>query len=112
MSLEDIEVFNMNTPTELSDLLCGNGSIIEAAYQMRIIDYNIEDDINYDVHTYKNDYLQALKTLEIYLNDIQENTYSAELEAEYRADINTKYRDYILHLIAAQEEEKRAEGLL
>lgn len=112
VSLENIEVFNMNTPTELSDLLCGNGSIIEAAYQMRIIDYNIEDDINYDVHTYKNDYLQALKTLETYLNDIQENTYSAELEAEYRADINTKYRDYILHLITAQEEEKRAEGLL
>ena len=102
----------MNRPGKLQKLKCGNGAIMEVAYQIRIIDYNIEDDKNYNVYFYKNEYQKALETLQNYLNNTSEKDYNAQIENQYRQNIDNCYRLYILELIKAQEEEKKAEGLL
>ena len=112
ISVEDIQMFDMNRPGKLQELKCGNGAIMEVAYQIRIIDYNIEDDKNYNVYFYKNEYQKALETLQNYLNNTSEKDYNAQIENQYRQNIDNCYRLYILELIKAQEEEKKAEGLL
>lgn len=115
VSVEDIRDFFMDTPGKLKSLICGNGCILEAAYQIRIIDYSIEEDNTYQVINYKNQYNAAKNALNDFLTDTSEignvEQFNKKLQ-ELQTTVNSAYRLYILSLIEAQEEEKKSEGLL
>lgn len=113
ISLNDTQVFTMDKPGKLSSLKSGNGTVVEVSYQVRNIDYNIEDDErNYpSLFNAKKDYLETLVDFEEYLND-DTNLGEQSILDNYQKDLNIKYNKYILELIKAQEEEKKAEGLI
>ena len=103
----------MDKPGKLSSLKSGNGTVVEVSYQVRNIDYNIEDDErNYpSLFNAKKDYLETLVDFEEYLND-DTNLGEQSILDNYQKDLNIKYNKYILELIKAQEEEQKAEGLI
>lgn len=126
VSVEDSRDFFMDTPGKLDSLICGNGCIIEASYQIRTIAYLIEDNPDYEVVLNKENYLKAKKELDNYLkedkeivdngvevsnNSISLDDFSKKVE-ELRNTVKRYYRLYILSLIKAQKEEKEAEGLI
>ena len=105
----------MDNPGKPKSLICGNGCTLEVAYQIRIIDYSIEEDNTYKVKGYKEQYLSALESLNSYLKAEDEiadiETFNTEVE-QLRSIVDSTYRSYVLALIEAQKEEKEAEGLL
>ena len=115
VSVEDTRDFFMDNPGKPKSLICGNGCTLEVAYQIRIIDYSIEEDNTYKVKGYKEQYLSALESLNSYLKAEDEvadiETFNTEVE-QLRSIVDSTYRSYVLALIDAQKEEKEAEGLL
>lgn len=111
VSVEDIQNFDMTKPGKFTELKCGNGAIMEVAYQVRTIDYLIEDDPNWGVKEPKAEYLKNVQNLKDLLSNVDEN-YTSIKEVALRNNIKNSYTKYILALIKAQEEEKKAEGLL
>lgn len=114
--------FTMSRPGKLTSLSSGNGAIIEVAYQVRTIDYSIEDDDNWNVKLKKNNYLDLYTNLDNLLSENNLKTINWEDETEvnnlykqeqaYRIAIKKAYNDYICTLIDDQEAERVAEGLL
>lgn len=116
VSVEDTENFDMKRPQSFETLKSGNGVVVEISYQIRTIDYNIENNPQWDVLSYKKAYQSACQELNDILSDTfmptdMEN-YHYDTEQLLREKVNKTYTDYILALVEAQEEEKKAEGLL
>lgn len=109
ISVEDTRDFEFNNPGEISSLSCGNGVTVNVAYQIRNIEYSIEETNYYvDLPTYKSQYNLAL---EEYQKALQNNaSYTQEQLNSLMSKIKNTYRTYILKLIEAQELEKEAEG--
>ena len=92
-----MKFIEMNNVGKLQALQSSNGLITEVGYQIRIIDYSIEDDFRYNTFDKKVEYEEAILNLEKYLKNASKN-YSAEQEQIYRDDIDKKYTTYILAL--------------
>lgn len=115
ISVEDIQDFSLSKVGKIKDLRCGNGCNIELSYQIRNIDYSIEDDTTYNVYTYKKQYEIALQDLNNYLSStsaITDIDTFATKEKELRSTVKRAYNAFVLALVKAQEEEKKAEGLV
>lgn len=115
VSLEDSKTYHWHRPGKLSSLVGGNGVTIHVAYQIRIINYLIEDDEKWLVYPYKQAYLAAEKQLSDYIAHVPENGYTdLDLENEQilRENVKTKYRQYINALIDEQDKQREAEGLV
>lgn len=115
VNVKDIRDFQMSQPGKLDSLVNGNGCVMEASYQIRTIDYSIEDDSTYGVKAVKDSYLQAVQNLNNYLNSKDDITDLKEFDKNikiYRLTVEQNYISYILALVKAQEEEKKAEGLV
>lgn len=84
---------DLDTITELES---SNGLVTEVGYQLRVIDYAIEDDPRYQTYNKKMTYNSCVSDLETYINS---GNYNYETEQEYRAAIDTAYSDFILTLI-------------
>lgn len=117
VSVSDIQVFNMSRPGKLTELKSGNGTIIEVAYQVRNIDYRIEyNQANYpNLYNARLVYEAAVAEHQEQLNKLKNgilDEYNSEIEQANLNKIITTYNTYILELIKAQEEEKKAEGLI
>lgn len=83
---------DLNTITELES---SNGLVTEVGYQLRVIDYAIEDDSRYQTYEKKKVYNTCVSNLENYINS---GNYNHETEQEYRAAIDAAYSDFILTL--------------
>lgn len=84
---------DLDTITELES---SNGLITEVGYQLRVIDYGIEDDPRYQTYEKKMTYNSYVSRLENYITS---EDYNYATEQQYRADIETAYTDFILTLI-------------
>lgn len=116
ISVEEIETFDMKNPKSFQTLKSGNGVVVELSYQIRTIDYNIENNPQWNVLSYKKAYQSACQELSDILSDEFMPTdminYNYDTEQLLREKVKKTYTDYILALVAAQEEEQKAEGLL
>lgn len=117
INLQDIETWDWKRPGKLSSLRCGNGAVIEVAYQVRIIDYLIEENSGYDVLLMKQKYLDAVNKFNQHLKYVEEDSYPndyewKEKETELRQEIDKTYKEYIKTLIIEQKKEKESEGIL
>lgn len=110
VNMDDIKVFDMYRPGKLKTLKISHGTIAEVAYQIRNIEYSIEDDPQWKVLPAKRTYLNLVQQLEDYLAKEQE--YDASYEQSLRSSIKMAYTNFILVLIEEQENEARAEGRL
>lgn len=109
VSVEDTRDFEFNNPGEISSLTCGNGITVNVGYQLRTIEYSIENTRYYvDLPSFKDLYNQAVEKYEEAIED-NENYTQEQLDALCENVKNT-YRTYILKLIEAQELEAEAEG--
>ena len=113
--------YELSRPGKLSAIEIGNGVVAELAYQIRSIDYRIEHDETYTaLVNARQAYDNAVLSLQDYYNKIkaEENKVDPMPETlavqcdSLQADIKEKYNALIIELIKAQEEEKKAEGLL
>lgn len=111
VSVEDTRDFEFSNPGEISSLVCGNGVTVNVAYQLRNIEYSIEQTSYYvNLPEYNNFYQCAL---ERYNEAVQKNYNYTQEELDARAkEVKSTYRQYILQLIEAQRLEKEAEGNL
>jgi hypothetical protein len=74
-----MKFIEMNNVGKLQALQSSDGLITEVGYQIRIIDYSIEDDFRYNTFDKKVEYEEAILNLEQYLKNASRN-YSAEQE--------------------------------
>lgn len=113
VSVEETQDFDMSRPGKLTNLKSGNGTMIEVGYQIRTIDYSIEDDDEYGVPKYKAAYETAQAEWDSYRADVEAGVIEPDgnLELDLRNNIKNNYNRFILQLVRAQEEEKKAEGL-
>lgn len=82
----------------ITSLVSSNGLVTEVGYQLRIIDYAIEDDPRYQSYNKKMIYNSYVSRLENYISS---NDYNYATEQQYRAEMNSAYDEFILTL--AQE---------
>lgn len=85
LSVNDTQVFDMNRPGKLQQLISGNGINLEVAYQVRNIDYNIENDESFpELIQAKQYYEEKVLELEKYFNAITEagRLYQKVINAE------------------------------
>lgn len=110
---ETIEV-NMMRPGKLTSLEVGNGSMLIASYQIRTIDFSIEDDSLWGVKIYKDNYLNLKAELDNYLDGLNDESVPEdyEMEQELRKRVKQAYAQYINALIEEQKKEREAEGKL
>lgn len=112
ISVEDIRDFGFSKAGKIKSLVCGNGCNLELSYQVRTIDYSIEEE-DTTVRGLKTQYQSAVDALNNLLNSEIEDVESfIQKEQELREIVKTNYNTYILGLIKAQEEEKKAEGIV
>lgn len=114
ISVEDIQIFDIERMGKVKQLICKNGANMEVAYQVRNINYNIENDESFSklIET-KNTYHNLVNSLKEHLINFE--NYSLDdydKEQQLRKSIKEAYNEYIVALIDAQEEERKAEGLL
>lgn len=110
INMDDVKTFNMYRPGKLKSLKTSHGTIAEVAYQVRNIEYSIEDDPQWKVAPVKKVYLNLVKQLEEYL--ASQINYDYSYEQSLRTSIRNAYTNFILKLIEEQENESRAEGRL
>lgn len=112
-SLKETINFNLYRPGKLSSLTTGNGTIGTVSYQIRTIDFSIEDDPNWGVKIYKDAYLLLQTQLENYINQIEsDKPIDYEEEQRMRDQVNFAYARYINALVEEQKKEREAEGKL
>lgn len=109
VSIYETERYTMERPGKLASLSLGNGVMAEVAYQIRTIEYSIENDETWGVLPYKQAYEQAVEELNTYLTS---GDLSYNAENSLRQKVHDSYIKYIQVLIEKQEEEKVADGLL
>lgn len=122
VSVADTEVFDLFKPGKLTSLTSGNGTNVTVAYQMRIIDYLIEEDETYPaLQEAKNAYLSLKNQLNKYYEILsffngmnEDNTLLEEEKAAILNDLRVKYdakkvsyNEEIEKINAAYEEEAR-----
>lgn len=113
ISVEDIRDFSLTQIGKVKSLICGSGCTLELSYQIRNIEYSIEDNSAYDVKIRKQQYQAAIKDLSSYLNqsgNIDDIVGFAQTVKNKQSLIDSNYQSYVLELIKAQEEEKKQEG--
>lgn len=138
IDINEVEIYEISKPGRLNIIEIGNGVVAEISYQIRNIDYRIESDSTYhNLVSARSRYDNSIFAIEQYYNEIATdaaNDAAKDNEAitagqnlppivpmseEDAALFNTlqlsmenAYTDLIIELIAAQIEEKKAEGLL
>ena len=138
ISVDELGLYYASKPGKLSVIELGNGVVAEMSYQIRNIDFRIEADKTYgDLVAARVAYDAAVSALEDYYMDLAEEAQvqfdedqkaianEAELPVinpmddnsanecdALQENVRSTYTKLILALIKAQEEEKRAEGLL
>lgn len=116
IGIDEIEIYNLSKPGKLDVIEIGNGIIAEISYQVRNIDYRIEQDVTYaKLVEARANYEDAVINMEnwhsqIAASDNSDINYNVFIE--YQNALQSTYRIFILELIKAQEQEKKAEGLL
>lgn len=112
ISVEDTRDFGIHKPGVYQSLKSFNGITVNVAYQVREIEYSIEDTDTYvDLPASWMAYQKALENYNNIINDLNEDEISEIDEIETcRAEIEKTYTKYILDLVKAQEMEKEAEG--
>lgn len=108
LNINDTTNFDVSRPGKLKTLKTGHGTIVEVAYQIRNIEYSIEDDPQWKVLSAKNTYLNLVQQLKNYLD--RESDYDYNYEQSLRTSIKMAYTNFILVLIEEQENEAKSEG--
>lgn len=108
INIQETQNFKTSNLDDISTLSSGNGVFINCGYQIRVIDYSIEQNDFYNVglSNKKKAYMDALEKFENFIFT-DENYESYE---DIKIDMKEKYRQYILSLVEAQKLEKEAEG--
>lgn len=129
ISVEDTIEYDIGRVGKLKSFTVGNGAWVYCAYQMRVIDYLIEDDTSWDVYLIKQEYKRMVNDLRVYqaenelledmimqpgVEDLSPEKYEemAKQETQLRDNINRVYQTFLQTLIEEQEKEKVADGLL
>ena len=138
ISVDELGLYYASKPGKLSVIELGNGVVAEMSYQIRNIDFRIEADKTYGnlvaaraaydtaVQSLENYYMGLAEEAQVQFDEDQKAiTNEAELPAinpmddnsanecdALQENVRSTYTKLILALIKAQEEEKRAEGLL
>ena len=112
VSVEDTRVYEWFKPGKIKSLVCGNGVFTQVAYQVRNIEYLIEEDDNWGVKPAKDNYEKAIQELQNHFEKLDNNETSDLDENILRKNVKETYRIYINTLIDEQIKEKEAEGLL
>lgn len=110
LNIDDTKNFDMYRPGKLETLKTGHGIIVEVSYQIRNIEYSIEDNPQWGVLSAKTVYKNALQQLNNYL--AKEENYDYSIEQSLRASVRMAYTNFILVLIKEQENEAKSEGRL
>lgn len=113
ISVEDTRDFEVYKPGLYKELKSFNGVTVNVAYQIREIEYSIENTSTFvDLPSLWGAYKTALKEFEDLLENLDEEKIEEVENIRIKRNIVEKtYNDYILGLIKAQEMEKEAEGL-
>ena len=115
--------------SDISSFAIGNGAWCYCAYQMRVIDYLIEDDTSWNVYPKKEKYNSSVKNLETFQREreivedqiingeiadltSEEYDYWTKEEERYRLYITSSHIEFLRTLIIEKEKEKVADGLL
>lgn len=108
ISVEETRDFETTRLDNIQSFEVGNGVTVNCGYQIRIIDYSIEETDLYStgIITKKKAYKDAVAAYEAFDYD----NFSQDKLEKVRAQIKEAYRQYILALIKAQELEKKAES--
>lgn len=118
ISVKETGQYSIKNPDLFTTLKTHNGVVATISYQIRTVDYRVEFDEYYSALIIaKRNYEEKVKELQDYYASLDnaEIEITDEIDANiktYIAQIKTLYTTYILELIKAQEEEKKAEGLL
>ena len=131
ISVNEIEETSYIKPGKLNELQSGNGVLINIAYQLSIIEYNIENIAlnNKDPNHYLYNLGKAIKEYNTQLNNLNKKLSNEEEDStasdeeiakareefekeimEIRAAVTTAYTKYIYELVKAQEEDARRRG--
>lgn len=111
IDINEIEIYSLSKPGKLSVLEIGNAVVAEMSYQIRYIDYRIEHDNTYwDLVDARQAYDNAIQEMSLWHSNEEEGNYDEFLRIQQ--SIVDTHNTLILELIKAQEEEKKAEGLL
>lgn len=119
VGLEEIQDFELRKPNKIVSLVCGNGAVVTVAYQMGLVDYQMEennaymDDEEIGILQRKTAWMNAVNYLDSLLAiDPNDSNACSTLEnsnlilENARQDIQVKYLAFIRALILGQEEEE------
>lgn len=109
VSVEDTRDFSISNPGQIKELTSGNGTIVNITYQLRTIDFSIENR-NATVKKAKTEYNNIYNNLQQALLNITSNSEDIEAIDNLRETLKNQYTKYILELVKAQKAEKEAEG--
>ena len=117
INVDDVRVYEWFRPGKIKSLVSGNGVFTQVSYQIRNIDYLIEEE-NPVVFEKKSAYEAAIQALNDHLDTLDTNVNNLSIdelidkENNLRMNIQKTYQIYINTLIDEQLKEKEAEGLL
>lgn len=109
VSVEDTRDFSISNPGQIKELISGNGTIINITYQLRTIDFSIENR-NAIVKKAKTEYNNIYNNLQQALLNITSSSKDIEAIDNLRETLKNQYTKYILELVKAQKAEREAEG--
>lgn len=108
VSVEETRDFETSHLNDIQSFKISNGVTVSCGYQIRIIDYSIEENDLYSTGMLekKKAYNDAVTAFENY--DFE--NYNDDSFERCKAEVKETYRQYILTLVKAQKLEKEAEG--
>lgn len=117
IDLSEVIDYNIDKKFGVPNILkVGNGAILECAYQIREINYLIEEDSGWNILEKKSEYLKSIENFSNWQKECEDNEsssddiiYLASKEQEYRQEINKKYKEYIETLIEDQRIQAESE---
>ena len=109
VSVEDTRDFSISNPGQIRELISGNGTIVNITYQLRTIDFSIENR-NATVKKAKTEYNNIYNNLQQALLNITSSSKDIEAIDNLRETLKNQYTKYILELVKAQKAEREAEG--
>ena len=101
VSVQDISNFDFHRPGKITSLVSGNATNVEVSYQIRIIDYLIEEDETYpDLYQAKKSYINIKSQLERYYEILsffnglnEDNTLLEEERDAILFELKTKFEN-------------------